>query len=68
MKLIKIDDSLVEIPDHNYSKLLELQSKAYTNHFSLADLGKAQTEYYKYLRELLTIGKYPNIPSFKSHL
>lgn len=68
MKLIKIDDSLVEIPDHNYSKLLELQSKANRDHNSLSDLSKARTEYYRYLRELLTIGRYPNIPSFKSHL
>lgn len=68
MKLIKIDNSLVEIPDHNYSKLLELQSRANRDHNSLAHLSRARTEYYRYLRELLTIGKYPNIPSFKSHL
>lgn len=68
MKLIKIDDYLVEIPDHNYSKLLGLHSKANRDHNSLSDLSKARTEYYRYLRELLTIGKYPNIPSFKSHL
>lgn len=68
MKLIKIDDSLVEIPDHNYSKLLELQSKANRDHNSLSDLSRARTEYYKYLRELLITGSYPNIPSFKSHL
>lgn len=68
MKLIKIDDVLVEIPEYNYSKLLELQSKANRDHNSLAELSKARTEYFDYLAELFTIGRYPNIPSFKSHL
>lgn len=67
MKLIKIDETLIEIPDHNYTELVSLHKKAFGSYDSYIDLRKL-AEYFDYIDKLLNIGKYPNIPTFKSTL
>ena len=34
MKLIKIDETLIEIPDHNYTELVSLHKKAFGSYDS----------------------------------
>lgn len=65
MKLIKIDETLIEIPDHNYTELVSLHKKAFGSYGSYIDLRKLaniRQEYFDYIDKLLNIGKYPNIP------
>lgn len=65
MKLIKIDETLIEIPDHNYTELVSLHKKAFGSYDSYIDLRKLaniRQEYFDYIDKLLNIGKYPNIP------
>lgn len=38
MKLIKIDETLIEIPDHNYTELVSLHKKAFGSYDSYIDL------------------------------
>ena len=71
MKLIKIDETLIEIPDHNNTELVSLHKKAFGSYDSYADFRKladTRQEYFDYIDKLLTIGKYPSIPTFKSTL
>lgn len=71
MKLIKIDETLIEIPDHNYTELVSLHKKAFGNTDPYADLkvlSNNRQKYFDYLDKLLIMGKYPNIPTFKSTL
>ena len=71
MKLIKIDETLIEIPDHNYTELISLHKKAFGSYDSYANFRKLadiRQEYFDYVDKLLNIGKYPNIPTFKSTL
>lgn len=71
MKLIKIDETLIEIPDYNYTELVSLHKKAFGSYDSYIDLRKLaniRQEYFDYIDKLLNIGKYPNIPTLKSTL
>ena len=69
MKLIKIDETLIEIPDHNYTELVSLHKKAFGSYdIDLRKLANIRQEYFEYIDELLNIRKYPNIPTFKSTL
>lgn len=71
MKLIKIDETLIEIPDYNYTELVALHKKAFGTYDPWVDLRKLaniRQEYFDYIDKLLNIGKYPNIPTFKSTL
>lgn len=68
MKIIKIDETLVEIPDHNYTELVNLHQGTIQSYSSLRELANARDKYFRYLDMLLRVGKYPNIPIFKSTL
>ena len=71
MKLIKIDETLIEISNHNYTELVSLHKKAFGSYDSYVDFRKLadiRQEYFNYIDKLLNIGKYPNIPTFKSTL
>lgn len=68
MKIIKIDETLVEIPDHNYTELVNLHQGTIQSYSSLRELTNARDKYFRYLDMLLRVGKYPNIPTFKSTL
>ena len=52
MKLIKIDETLIEIPDHNYTELVSLHKKAFGSYDSYIDLRKLanpRQEYFDYI-------------------
>lgn len=71
MKLIKIDETLIEVPDYNYTELIALHKKAFGTYDPYADLkvlSDNRQKYFDYLKILLVMGKYPNIPTFKSTL
>lgn len=68
MKIIKIDETLIEIPNHNYIELVNLYQRTTQSYSSLVELANARDKYFRYLDTLLRIGKYPNIPTFKSTL
>lgn len=63
MKLIKIDETLIEIPDHNYTELVSLHKKAFGSYDSYIDLRKLaniRQEYFDYIDKLLTLKSNPN--------
>lgn len=64
MKIIKIDETLIEIPDHNYIELVNLYQRTTQSYSSLVELANARDKYFRYL----DTGKYTNIPTFKSTL
>lgn len=68
MKLIKIDETLVEISDMEYSQLIKLHAKTLDNYNSLTELSRAREKYFNYVDSLLRTCRYPNIPTFKSTL
>lgn len=68
MKIIKIDETLIEILNHNYIELVNLYQRTTQSYISLRELANARDKYFRYLDMLLRIGKYPNIPTFKSTL
>lgn len=68
MKIIKIDETLIEIPNYNYIELVNLYQRTTQSYISLRELANARDKYFRYLDMLLRIGKYPNIPTFKSTL
>lgn len=62
MKIIKIDETLIEIPNHSYIELVNLYQRTTQSYISLRELANARDKYFRYLDMLLRIGKYPNIP------
>ena len=58
MKLIKIDETLIEIPDHNYTELVSLHKKAFGSYDSYIDLRKLaniRQEYFDYIDKLTKV-------------
>lgn len=52
MKIIKIDETLVEIPDHNYTELVNLHQGTIQSYSSLRELANARDKYFRYLDSL----------------
>lgn len=68
MKLIKIDETLVEISDMEYCQLIKLHAKTLDHYNSLTELSKARKRYLDYIDSLLRTCRYPSIQTFKSTL
>ncbi len=68
MKIIKIDETLVEISDMEYCQLIKLHAKTLDHYNSLKELSIARKRYFDYINRLLRTCRYPNVRTFKSTL